>query len=382
MSTRMGPRIRVLMVTGDWRWNSGRRPAVFIARQVEFLRRAGVEVDLFSFRGAGQPWNYALAWWEVRRRLNGGSYDLVHAQFGQSGLTALPQRVPLVVTFRGDDLEGFIGENGRYIPAGWLFRCISRVVARQADAAIVVSEHMKRYLPGSVPAHVLPSGIDLELFRPEPRDEARRRLGLAEEQRLILFVGNPALARKRFALAQRAVDIVNRSIPARLIVGWELPHPDIAALMSACDVLVCTSMQEGSPDAVKEALACNLPVVSVRVGDVPLRLRGISGCELCPDDRAETIAAALERVLRRSSPMDSRSAMKHLDERLLTQRLIDIYRSVLPSTRAGGRELERRARPDHRPADQRNRWPSIREEPVMKIVPGIPASPGAGPVLP
>jgi glycosyltransferase involved in cell wall biosynthesis len=147
-------------------------------------------------------------------------------------------------------------------------------------------------------------------------------------------VGNPALARKRFALAQRAVDIVNRSIPTRLIVGWKLPHHEVAALMSACDVLVCTSMQEGSPNAVKEALACNLPVVSVRVGDVPARLRGISGCELCPDDRAESIAAALERVLRRGSRIDGRSAMKHLDEHLLTQRLIDIYRSVLPPTGA------------------------------------------------
>jgi teichuronic acid biosynthesis glycosyltransferase TuaC len=330
----MGPRVRVLMVTSDWLSNDSAGPAVFIDRQVEFLRREGVEVDLLPLRRARRPWNYAQAWWEVRRRLNSGSYDLVHAQFGQSGLAALPKRAPLVVTFRGEDLEGVIGENGRYIPAGWLLRFISRVVARQADAAIVVSEHMKRYLPGSVPAHVLPSGIDLELFRPEPRDEARRRLGLAEEQRLILFVGNPALARKRFALAQGAVDIVNRSIPARLIVGWELPHPDIAALMSACDVLVCTSMQEGSPNAVKEALACNLPVVSVRVGDVPLRLRGVSGCEPCPDDRAETIAAALERVLRRGSRIDGRSAMKHLDERLLTQRLIDIYRSVLPTMRA------------------------------------------------
>jgi teichuronic acid biosynthesis glycosyltransferase TuaC len=328
----MGPRIRVLMVTSDWPWNSGGGPAVFIGQQVEFLRREGVDVDLFPFRGARRPQNYALAWWEVRRRLNAGSYDLVHAQFGQSGLTALPKRIPLVVTFRGDDLEGIFGENGRYIPAGWLLRCISRVVARQADAAIVVSEHMKRYLPGSVAAHVLPTGIDLELFRPGPRAEARRRLGLAEEQRLILFVDNPALARKRFALAQRAVDIVNRSIPTRLIVGWELPRPDIAALMSACDVLVCTSMQEGSPNAVKEALACNLPVVSVRVGDVPVRLRGISGCELCPDDHAESIAAALERVLRRGCRIDGRSAMKHLDERLLTQRLIDIYRSVLPTS--------------------------------------------------
>jgi teichuronic acid biosynthesis glycosyltransferase TuaC len=147
-------------------------------------------------------------------------------------------------------------------------------------------------------------------------------------------VGNPGLARKRFALAQRAVEIVNRSIPSRLIVGWEMPHRDIAALMSACDALVCTSMQEGSPNAVKEALACNLPVVSVRVGDVALRLRGIPGCELCADDRVETIAAALTRVLERGSRINGRAAMQHLDEHLLTRQLIDIYQSVLPATRA------------------------------------------------
>jgi hypothetical protein len=74
-------------------------------------------------------------------------------------------------------------------------------------------------------------------------------------------------------------------------------------------------------------------VVSVPVGDVALRLRGIAGCELCPDDQVDTIAAALERVLRRDQRIDGRSAVKHLDERLLTERLIDIYRSVLPTTK-------------------------------------------------
>jgi glycosyltransferase involved in cell wall biosynthesis len=325
--------IRVLMVTSDWLWNSWGGPAVFIARQAEFLRREGVEVDLFPFRGSRQAKNYMAAWREVQRRLDQGSYDLVHAQFGQSGLTALPKRVPLVVTFRGDDLEGIIGESGRYIPAGWLLRFLSRTVARQADAAIVVSEHMKRHLPRSVDAHVLPSGIDLDLFRPEPRDEARRRLGLPASQRFALFVGNPKLARKRFDLAQRAVEIVNRSIPTRLLVGWEKPHHEIVALMNACDALVFTSMQEGSPNAVKEALACNLPVVSVPVGDVPFRLRGVQGCELCPDDRAETIASALGRVLWRGERSDGRRAIRDLDERILTGRLIDIYRSVLPATK-------------------------------------------------
>lgn len=330
----MAPRIRVLMVTSDWLWNSWGGPAVFIARQAEFLRREGIEVDLFPFRGSRHPANYLAAWKEVRRRIRSGSYDLVHAQFGQSGLTALPKRVPLVVTFRGDDLEGIIGENGRYIPAGWLLRFISRTVARRADAAIVVSEHMKRYLPRSVTAHVMPSGIDLELFRPEPQEAARRRLDLPSDQRLVLFVGNPELARKRYGLAKEVVAIVNRTIPTRLVVGWELPHDKIAALMNACDALLCTSMQEGSPNAVKEALACNLPVVSVAVGDVALRLQGVAGCELCSDDRVETIAASLGRVLQRGGRIDGRSAVKHLDERLLTQQLVDVYRSILPAPEA------------------------------------------------
>ena len=326
-------KIRVLMVTSDWLWNSWGGPAVFIARQADFLRREGVEVDLFPFRGARDPRNYLAAWKEVRRRVESGKYDLVHAQFGQSGVTALPKSVPLVVTFRGDDLEGIIGESGRYIPTGWLLRFVSRTVARRADAAIVVSEHMKRYLPRSVAAHVMPSGIDLDLFRPQPRDAVRRRLGLPLDVRLVLFVGNPGLARKRHALAQTAVDMVNGSMPTRLMVGWEMPHQQIADLMNACDALVLTSMQEGSPNSVKEALACNLPVVAVPVGDVAVRLQGVAGCELCPDDRADTIAAALTRVLRRGDRIDGRSAVQQLDEQLLTQQLIGIYRSVLPATK-------------------------------------------------
>jgi glycosyltransferase involved in cell wall biosynthesis len=329
----MTSRIRVLMVTSDWLWNSWGGPAVFIARQADFLRREGIEVDLLPFRAARQPANYLKAWKEVRRRVRQGGYDLVHAQFGQSGLTALPKQVPLVVTFRGDDLEGIIGENGRYIPAGWLLRSISRMVARRADAAIVVSEHMKRYLPRSVTAHVMPSGIDLDLFRPEPREPARQRLGLPSDQRLVLFVGNPGLARKRYGLAQAVVAIVNQAIPTRLVVGWELPHDKIAALMNACDALLCTSMQEGSPNAVKEALASNLPVVSVPVGDVALRLNGLVGCELCADDRVETIAAALARVLQRGERIDGRSSVRELDERLLTQQLVGVYRSILPATK-------------------------------------------------
>ena len=188
---------------------------------------------------------------------------------------------------------------------------------------------MKAFLPRSVRPRVIPSGLDLNLFRPVPRDDARRRLGLPLDRRLVLFVGNPAEPRKRYPLACDALDLLRRTLPAELLLAWGTPHSDMPLLMSAADALVFTSVQEGSPNTVKEALACNLPVVSVPVGDVPRRLQGIEGCELCPDERPVTIAAALERVLRRDRRVAARDTVLDLDEGRLTQEVIAIYRSVL-----------------------------------------------------
>jgi len=188
---------------------------------------------------------------------------------------------------------------------------------------------MRQYLRNGLPAHVVPSGIDFDLFRPVPRAEARVRLGLPADERLVLFVGNPHLPRKRFPLAQQAVEILSRTLPVRFVLGWGVPHAEMPYYMGACDALVFTSRQEGSPNAVKEALACNLPIVSVAVGDVVERLHGVAGCEVCADDRPETIAAALARVLARGGRIAGREAVRHLDERLITQQVLAIYRAAL-----------------------------------------------------
>lgn len=334
--TGNGRPIRVLMLTCAW--PPPDRPGyttTFIRRQVEFLQAAGVDVDVFHFTSAMRPTNYLRAWIGARRRTARDRYDLVHAQFGQSGLVALPKRLPLVVTFRGDDLQGIVGRKLQITPAGKVLKAVSRMVARAADACIVVSEHMKAFLPRSVSAHVIPSGLDLDQFRPIPREEARARVGLPLDKRLVLFVGNPAVDRKRYPLAREAVDILNRSLPAELVVAWSVRHRDVPLWMNACDALVFTSMQEGSPNAVKEALACDLPVVSVPVGDVGERIGGVAGCELCPDDQPQSIAAALERVLRRGIRVAGRAAVQDLDERRLAQQVIGVYRSVLGARNGG-----------------------------------------------
>lgn len=328
--------IRVLMVTAGWP-TSQAQTTHFIKRQAEFLQSAGVQVEVFHFRGGQKLRNYVTAWAGVQSRLAAGRYDLVHAQFGQSGVLALPKRLPLIVTLRGDDLQGIIDDaTARITLKGRVLRRLSQWVASRADAVIVVSEHMRAFLDPAVRTHVIPSGLDLASFRLIPRAEARRYLGLSQEKRLILFGGNPACARKRYTLAQEAVARLNQSLPVELIVAWGVRHADMPYYMNACDALVFTSMQEGSPNVVKEALACNLPVVSVAVGDVTSRLQGVAACEVCADERPETIAAALERVVRTPQRSNGRDTVAQLDETLITAKVIGVYESVLAPRPTGG----------------------------------------------
>src|SRR5687768_6652473 len=106
--------MRVLMITGEWVTPDLPQAVPFLVRQVDYLRKAGVHIDVFHFRGAGNPLNYLRAWRRVRKLVAGSAYDLIHAQWGQSGLLALPKKLPLVVTFRGSDLEGLVGRKGGY----------------------------------------------------------------------------------------------------------------------------------------------------------------------------------------------------------------------------------------------------------------------------
>ena len=240
----------------------------------------------------------------------------------------LPTRLPLVVTFRGGEGEGIVGDNGRYTMSGYVLRAVSSLVARRADELIVVSSHMREYLPAR-PIHVVPSGLDFSRIPLVPQQEARRQLGLSPTKRLVLFVGNPNEARKRHGLARDIVSRLDRTFDAELVVAWQVPHEQIPIYMNACDALLFVSMYEGSPNVVKEALACNLPVVSVVVGDVPERLQGVAGCAVCADDDPGEMAAALTTVLRANQRIDGRTAVRELDESLLAQRTIQIYRLAM-----------------------------------------------------
>ena len=173
--------------------------------------------------------------------------------------------------------------------------------------------------------HLIPSGLDFSRLPLLPREEARRQLGLPLSKRLVLFVGNPGEARKRYALAQEVVARLDKTLDAELVVAWQVPHDLVPIYMNACDALLFVSMYEGSPNVVKEALACNLPVVSMEVGDVAERLAPVAGCRLCTSDDPDHLAQTLGEVLRPGTRIDGRSSVRELDENLLAQRTIQVY---------------------------------------------------------
>ena len=312
------------MVTCEWPTPDLPRQVPFVVRQVEFLRKAGVDVDVFFFRGSKNPLKYLRAWWNVHRKLRNESYDLVHAQWGQSAVPVLPTRLPLVVSFRGGEVDGIVGDDGRYTLWGRALQVIGWHMARRADQLVLVSAHIARLLPKR-PVHVIPSGLDFSKLVLVPKAEARRQLDLPQGKRLVLFAGDPAEARKRYALASDVVSRLDPALGAQLVVAWKVPHEKIHLYMNACDALLFVSMYEGSPNVVKEALACNLPVVSVDVGDVAERLEGIAGCVLSTSDDPDDLATALDGVLRADRRTESRLAVAELDENRLAQRMIRIY---------------------------------------------------------
>lgn len=329
IQTKLTIPLRVLMVTSEWPTLEHPEWVPFIVQQVKYLQKTGVEVEVFSFRGNKNPINYIKAWLKFRSLYDIEQFNLIHAQWGQSGLIALPTRVPLVVTFHGSDLQGIVGSNGRYTLKGKILQLLSKYVAKRAKEIVVVGENLVKYLPSRLPVHVIPEGVDLSLFSPIPQQEARRQLGLPLNKCFVLFASDPHKPVKRYHLAQEAIKLVKNQLNIELVTIFNVAHNLVPIYMNACDVLVLTSKHEGSPTVVKEALACNLPIVSVDVGDVRERIENVQGCILCGDDSPETIASGLAQVLRVKHRINAHNAITDLDEQKVVQRLIEVYCSVL-----------------------------------------------------
>ncbi len=317
---------------------------IFARRQAGSLRERGVRVSFFHLRSRTSPWQLVREWARFRRCLRRARPDLVHAHFGT--VTALFAAVagrggrPLVITYRGSDLNPAprsapLTEKARSL-AGRLF---SQLAALGAQRIVCVSRPLRERLWWRRSrVAILPSGVDADVFRPEPQARARRRLGWTGGERVILFNAGHDARIKRLDLARAGAALAGAAIPRlRLeVLDGATPPDRMPALMNAADCLLLTSDAEGSPTVVQEALACNLRVVSVDVGDARERLRGVPGARLAARDPAD-IARALVDLLAVPGRGDGRRHLGEFSARRVARELDVIYRELC------GRELCRPA---------------------------------------
>ena len=243
------------------------------------------------------------------------SYDLVHANYGLTAPMALAQpRRPVVLSFWGSDLLGNVGR-------------LSRRCARRADAVIVMSRAMADEV--GTDCHVIPHGVDLDLFRPIPRRDAREAVGWERDGRQVLFPYAAKREMKDYPRAERVVEAVRARTdePVALRTLHGVPHARMPLYLNAADALLLTSKSEGSPNSVKEAMACNLPVVATDVGDVAERLAGVDASHVCRSD--EELRDGLIDVLERGEPSTGRAAVESLGLERMGERIRDVYESVI-----------------------------------------------------
>jgi glycosyltransferase involved in cell wall biosynthesis len=290
--------MRVLVLTAMYPSVEKPTQGTFVKQSVDSLIEAGIDVEVMAFCGSGSLLKYFKVGLDLRKKLRNDSFDVVHAHYGLAGIPARMQtQCPVVITYHGSDLLGEVGPDGKYTLQGRFKVFLGQIMGLMVNQRTVVAPILKETI-WHKQAEIIPMGVDMETFYPHPKAEARNILNLDPTRKIVLFLANPSTGVKRYDVAKAAVDILQADDDSiQLLPVFQATHEEVPLYLSAADTLVLTSSHEASPCVIKEALACNLPIVSVDVGDVAYRIADTDGCYLCertPTDVANKLRLALE----------------------------------------------------------------------------------------
>ena len=315
------------VVPGDMKGSS----FVFARRQISALVSLGVNVRNFNFTDRTSLKGLFREWQRLRREIRLFQPDIVHAHYGTitALLSALAFPRRLVITYRGSDLNGSPG-------TGFLRRyagiALSQLAALRADAIICVSSRLRQKLWWQrEKASILPDGVDMRLFCPGDKNRARGILGWSEQERVVLFNAGKEPKVKGLALAERALKVATRLLgPVRLVIlNGNVSPEEVPTYINAADCVLLCSLSEGSPNIVKEALACDVPVVALNVGDVAELLAGVFPSALTSERDPEQLGAALAGVLRLEGRCNGRQMVASVVSEDHTAKVIrDIYKGL------------------------------------------------------
>jgi len=323
---------RVLMIVNAWPHRERPVHAPFVQHTVDGLEASGLACDVLFIRGYRGLHTYLLGClamvllpWTKR-----GKYRLVHSHGGETAVVArFYHGAPVLASYWGSDIlgpsAGDVHERIRRFAGSRLLRAHSLLLT----ATTTKSNEMARVLPRSTQRRnwVIPDGIDRSRFKPVDREDARRRLGWSPDEITVISVGRVDPV-KRLWLAEQATALAAEHTQG---LRWRLlshvPPEQMPLHYSAADCLIHTSASEGSPNAVKEALACNLPIVATPSGDIAELLQGVIPSALCAAD-PKVLAHAIVRCVAGRPRSNGRERTRHLGLDEISARMLECYASI------------------------------------------------------
>lgn len=308
--------------------NFGNKVDNLTKAQGDSLITAGVELIYFPVIGKGIS-GYLSHIGKLKKFLKENKVSIIHAHFGLCGIVGYfaKSNEKLILSFMGDDLIGSLNRKGNYSLQGKFFTVLNKFFARFIyDFNIVKSQNLKNKLWRSTKAEIIPNGVNFSVFFPIDKKAVRKELGIDENAKIVLFAADPSRTEKNFNLAKEAVKVTGIN-NLELKVVHKISQQELNKYYNAADVVLLTSVHEGSPNVIKEAMACNRPIVSTDVGDVKEHLSNTEGCFVSAHNIKE-LSSKIVKALAYETTC-GRNDILFLRSENIAQRITSIYKSVL-----------------------------------------------------
>lgn len=299
----------------------------FILSQYKSLENIGIDMQMFPVDGHGVS-GYCRNITKLRKAIKEFKPDIVHAHYSVCGylatLACLGLKVPVYTSILGSFLWC----------SKWRTRLVAFCIRHIWDGALVKSQRTADELGVKVP--VVPNGVNLSQFSLMDRQMARTLVGMRDDTRYVLFITNPQRVEKNYALAQAAMDILHQDkqyadVVLQVVNG--VTHDKVVQYMCGGDVVLMTSLTEGSPNVIKEAMACNCRIVTTDCGDTPWLMEHVDGGFLCVPNTPEVVAENIKKALAFRGQSNGREVILELGltTEQVAQKILKLYNDLLKS---------------------------------------------------
>ena len=292
--------------------------SAFVQSQFDSLKEKGLDMILFPVVGHGAKAHLRAAR-NLRKLVRKEKPDIVHAHYSVCGYVATIATLFLKPKVVVSILGSFPKKNKKW-------KLVRFFIKHVWDKTLVKSQRTANQLEMDLP--VVPNGVNLEQFNLLDQKAARAACHFEDDRKYIIWCSNPSRSEKRFPLAQKAV-VQLQDDSVVLYPVFDHPHDEVVRYMCAADVLLLTSVSEGSPNVIKEAMACNCPIVSTDVGDVSWVTENVEGTFVASDDKPATISECIRKALVFGKRTNGRDAIveKGLTTGNIAKRIIAVYKS-------------------------------------------------------